>query len=189
MDCIKQFVKCVAHMHSQLLIHSDIKPGNVLIHTDLSRVTVVDFGMSQPVMCCLEKYGTQRYRAPEFTYASQEAKSGGAARDAEAWAVAVTCTLFAVGRGYLVPKETGDGDCYRGIRQDRLLSKASQLQTPWARDFATDKGRHKTIDDANMWEFIGKTLTHDPISHSKALQAFSSQYTFSFDLSLPHVLA
>ena len=177
LDCIKQFVKCVAHMHSQLLIHSDIKPGNVLILKDLSSVTVVDFGMSQPVSCGLEKYGTQGYQAPEFTYTSLDAKSGGAARDAEAWAVAVTCALFAIGRGYLVAKETDDGDRDRGIRQDRLLSKCSQQtpQTPWARDFATDKGRRKTIDDADMWKFIEKTLAYDPIGRSKALQAFSSQ--------------
>ena len=91
--------------------------------------------------------------------------------------MAVTCALFAVERGYLVPKETGNGDSNCGTRQDRLLSKASQQQpeTPWARDFTTDKGRHKAIDDANMWEFIGKTLTYDPIGCSKVLQAFNSQ--------------
>lgn len=46
----QQIVSGVCYIHSQSIVHHDIKPGNIFVNHDLSQVQVGDFGLA----CCLQ---------------------------------------------------------------------------------------------------------------------------------------
>ena len=172
--CMQQLVEGVVMMHNAGLIHGDIKPGNVLIHRDLSRITIVDLGMTGFAMTGISKYGTPGYRAPEFTYDSLTEKKNNAARDAEAWAAGVTLSMFAIAHHHLVQREEADKDRDRAHRTDQVLAAASQTLGDWAQQLVTVGGTVKVVRAVD-WKFIAKLLSYEPSGRSKAMRDLVSK--------------
>jgi serine/threonine protein kinase len=76
LDLFRQVLAAVSHAHRNLVVHRDIKPGNVMVTHD-GRVKLLDFGIAKPISdspsetATAERYFTPAYAAPEqFTGAS-----------------------------------------------------------------------------------------------------------------------
>uniref|UniRef100_A0A069DUK7 non-specific serine/threonine protein kinase n=1 Tax=Panstrongylus megistus TaxID=65343 RepID=A0A069DUK7_9HEMI len=86
-EIFKKIVKGVEYIHSQGIVHHDIKPSNIFVSSDLTEVQVGDFGLA----CCLLAHpptslsviathpqgqvGTRLYAAPEQLQGTCDPKS------------------------------------------------------------------------------------------------------------------
>jgi serine/threonine protein kinase len=111
-EVLLQMAQGLEYIHSQGLIHRDVKPENILISCDNPAVIKwADFGMSRAVVTGSKTFswskfqGTDRWLAPELITAPQEKKIKGSQK----------CDIFALGCVFfffLVPgvHPFGDGD-------------------------------------------------------------------------------
>ena len=65
---LAQIGEGIAHIHSNGLVHSDIKPENIIVSNDLSSAVIVDLGLSRDLASSVvaASGGTPRYMAPEL---------------------------------------------------------------------------------------------------------------------------
>ena len=73
LELMTEIAKGVEYLHSQNVIHRDIKPGNILVANDSPiHVKLTDFDLSKfleenyDTSLMTENVGTERYKAPEF---------------------------------------------------------------------------------------------------------------------------
>ena len=70
LDLFRQVLAAVSHAHRNLVVHRDIKPGNVLVDHE-GRAKLLDFGIAKPLSspanetATAERYFTPSYAAPE----------------------------------------------------------------------------------------------------------------------------
>ena len=92
---ISQLIRGVAHIHSNKVIHRDLKLGNLFIDSDLV-LKIGDFGLSARLSDAFEKRkslcGTPNYLAPEML---EKLPYGG---EIDAWAIGVITYSLLVGR-------------------------------------------------------------------------------------------
>ena len=43
----KQIISGLSYLHSKQIIHQDLKPGNIILHSNYSKVKLIDLGISQ----------------------------------------------------------------------------------------------------------------------------------------------
>ncbi|XP_076376096.1 serine/threonine-protein kinase PLK1 isoform X1 [Megalopta genalis] len=124
---MKQMVRGVAYIHSQKVVHRDLKPGNMFL-SDRMIVKIGDFGLAtrpdgqrRRVTIC----GTPNYIAPEVLY--KQAYS----YEADVWALG--CILYALLVGQppfdtATLKETYDRICNNHYREvdDTIASRSGQ---------------------------------------------------------------
>lgn len=95
LDCIlflRQVCEGVAYMHSQSVVHLDLKPENIMCHTRTShQIKIIDFGLAQrldtnaPVRVL---FGTPEFIPPEIiSYEPIDFKS-------DMWSVGVICYVL-----------------------------------------------------------------------------------------------
>lgn len=72
-DCIlfmRQICEGVAYMHSQSIVHLDLKPENIMCHNRTShQIKIIDFGLAQkldPNHPTRVLFGTPEFIAPEI---------------------------------------------------------------------------------------------------------------------------
>jgi hypothetical protein len=176
--CILALARGVFSIHSLFLIHADIKLDNIMIHHDLSSVTIVDLGNATAANCGLSSYGTAGYRAPELAGLDTERKVNVYARALETWAVGVTALQFACGVKDLCVRLEGDQLGDRSVRQDKeLAGKASAAVKEaglWAKQFAVERvgTEHVIRDDGKVFGFIDAALSVDLRIRAGALNNF-----------------
>ncbi|XP_031834532.1 serine/threonine-protein kinase PLK1 isoform X2 [Nomia melanderi] len=129
---MKQMVTGVAYIHSQKVVHRDLKPGNMFL-SDRMIVKIGDFGLAtrpdgqrRRVTIC----GTPNYIAPEVLY--KQAYS----YEADVWALG--CILYALLVGQppfdtATLKETYDRICNNHYREvdDTIASRSGQDLIRW----------------------------------------------------------
>nr|CCC91198.1 putative serine/threonine-protein kinase [Trypanosoma congolense IL3000] len=103
---MRQIVSAVEYMHSNLIIHRDLKLGNVMI--DLAgNMKVGDFGFASELTSPLDRKttvcGTPNYIAPEVL--ACETSSAGYGLEADIWSLGVLLYALAIGKP---PFETKD---------------------------------------------------------------------------------
>jgi serine/threonine protein kinase len=113
-EVLLQMAQGLEYIHSQGLIHRDVKPANILIsHDNPAVVKWADFGLSRAVVTGSKTFswsklqGTDRWLAPELITATQENKIKGSQK----------CDIFALGCVFfffLVPgvHPFGEGDVF-----------------------------------------------------------------------------
>ncbi|GIX37210.1 MAG: hypothetical protein KatS3mg127_0449 [Silanimonas sp.] len=101
-DLLMQACEAVAHAHRHLVVHRDIKPGNVLVDAE-SRVVLVDFGISRLLEETREaSTGTYAF-TPRF--AAPEQRSGGAISTAtDVWGLGALAHLLLAGEPPNLPE-------------------------------------------------------------------------------------
>lgn len=111
-------VTYVNAVHSQGIVHRDIKPDNLLLSKD-DVLKIVDFGVSEmfektSVMMTAKSAGSPAFLPPELCYAGHGNVSGTAA---DIWSMGVTlyCLLF----GRLPFSHSGVMDLYEAIKHDQ----------------------------------------------------------------------
>ena len=97
------------HLHSRMMIHRDLKPGNVLLQGDTPRLT--DFGVSRVLRTSgsTQVAGTPAYMAPEMF-------DGLFSEQTDLWAAGVM--LYKMLAGTLPFSQQGWGALYAAIRED-----------------------------------------------------------------------
>ncbi len=94
---LTDIVRGVDYLHSQKVVHRDIKPDNLLINRD-NVVKVSDLGVSQLVTTyndMLQTYsGTPAFLSPEICSSTGNAFSG---KQADVWAIGITLYIFIFG--------------------------------------------------------------------------------------------
>ncbi len=66
-DFLIQILDGLSYIHSKMLVHRDIKPDNILVNTEYTRLKIADFGISKDLEGS-ESYGpagTMHYMSPE----------------------------------------------------------------------------------------------------------------------------
>ncbi|PAV86754.1 hypothetical protein WR25_17120 [Diploscapter pachys] len=88
----KQLIAGLVYLHSLGIIHKDIKPGNLLLSTDLT-LKISDFGVAEELSpfqgndFCQTVQGTPKFQAPELVSGNSEFYYG---HKADVWACGVT---------------------------------------------------------------------------------------------------
>ncbi|KAH8613864.1 Protein tyrosine kinase Protein kinase domain [Trypanosoma vivax] len=113
---MRQIVSAVGHMHSKLIIHRDLKLGNVMIDFN-GNMKVGDFGFASELVSPADKKttmcGTPNYMAPEVI--NTEKGGCGYGLEADIWSLGALLYALAVGKP---PFETRDIDTtYDKIRR------------------------------------------------------------------------
>ena len=172
LTCIHALVSGVVAIHDRLLLHTDIKLNNLLIHDDLSSVTIVDLGNSVTAEEGFANYGTAGYRAPELASGFRVRREGDA-RCLEAWAVGVTALQLVSGSLHLVEKVGEEDKHDRAERQDAALARlAREGSRHWPKALAHEKGGQAVIDNEELFAFIRNTLSILPQERERALRAY-----------------
>uniref|UniRef100_A0A8C4S5J2 non-specific serine/threonine protein kinase n=1 Tax=Erpetoichthys calabaricus TaxID=27687 RepID=A0A8C4S5J2_ERPCA len=155
-NILSQVVDAVQHIHSCLVFHRDLKPGNILIQTTTRKIKLIDFGCG--TMLKKGKYqsfeGTTLYAPPEvFSLEYHEAIP------TTSWSLGVT--LFELLCGQLPFQKVGEILCGRFIfTQD--LSEGRKVRS-WhgcvrfcinfvPRDLTMPRARNKTNTRLNKVE-------------------------------------
>lgn len=95
-----QIIKGVNHLHENRIFHRDLKPDNVLVSDDLSKVKLADFGLSrtvhQPFRPMSREIMTLWYRSPESCMGYKEYSIG-----VDCWAIGCIFAQLVNGRSLL----------------------------------------------------------------------------------------
>ncbi|XP_039623459.1 serine/threonine-protein kinase pim-2-like [Polypterus senegalus] len=121
-NILSQVVQAVQHIHSCLVFHRDLKPGNILIQTTTGKIKLIDFGCG--TMLKKGKYqsfeGTTLYAPPEvFSLEYHEAIP------TTSWSLGVT--LFELLCGQLPFQKVGEILCGRFIFTQDLSDECQDL--------------------------------------------------------------
>lgn len=96
-----EIVKAVDYLHENRVFHRDLKPDNVLISNDCSKVKLADFGLSRTIHQPFRPYSreimTLWYRSPEACMGYKEYSIG-----VDVWAVACIFAQLVNGRSLLM---------------------------------------------------------------------------------------
>ena len=64
-----QIISAIKYLHSQNIVHHDIKPDNIIINKNIDKIKLIDFGLSAKVFDYTRKVnrigGNIRYMSPE----------------------------------------------------------------------------------------------------------------------------
>ncbi|XP_017771310.1 PREDICTED: cyclin-dependent kinase-like 4 [Nicrophorus vespilloides] len=130
---IFQVCRAISYIHSNNIIHRDVKPENVLV-SSLGVVKLCDFGFARLVSSagdpCTEYVATRWYRAPELLVGEQQYGAG-----VDIWAIGCLFSEMITGDP-LFPGESDIDQLYLIVktigkpcqRHQQLMSKNSQLR-------------------------------------------------------------
>jgi eukaryotic-like serine/threonine-protein kinase len=83
----RQVLAAAAHAHRNLIVHRDIKPGNVMVD-DTGQVKLLDFGIAKPLLGAASETATaDRYLTPAYAAPEQFTNSS----------IGVACDVYALG--------------------------------------------------------------------------------------------
>ncbi|TPP51702.1 Protein kinase domain family protein [Leishmania donovani] len=119
-----QCLSALQYMHSECVIHRDLKPGNIMLDRELN-VKIGDFGLAAELQYDGERKrticGTPNYIAPEII----DHKSHGHSYEVDTWSLGVILYTLLVGQP---PFQMEDVEStYKRIRQCRYDFPASEL--------------------------------------------------------------
>lgn len=148
---ILQVARAVAHAHARLVVHRDLKPGNILVTADGS-VRLLDFGVAK----LLENEGGEQtqFAARAFTpdYAAPEQVSGGPIGTAtDTYSLARVSYRLLTG---VLPKTT------------------AELDVPLASTCASDR-QHKRRLQGDLDAILNRALKKDPAERYASVDAFA----------------
>ncbi|OQR91576.1 protein kinase [Achlya hypogyna] len=137
---IKQLLEGVQYLHSQCVIHRDLKLGNLFLTSDM-QLKIGDFGLASHLDSRAEKRktmcGTPNYIAPEIL---NGARNDGHSFEVDVWSTGVILYTLLVGRP---PFETRDvKDTYRLIRANDYSFPDTVALSPAAVNLITEILRH-----------------------------------------------
>lgn len=91
---LHQILEALAYMHSQSILHRDVKLDNILLGSD-GRIRICDFGISKKMPAkglIFEHIGTPAYIAPEIVV-----EKGYSGFKADVWSLGITCFIAMTG--------------------------------------------------------------------------------------------
>jgi hypothetical protein len=155
--CLKSLGAAISALHQRALIHGDLKPSNILIHTSMTGVTVTDMGCCRGSEVGLRHTATPGFRSPETgtlplpgggaaggAAGGTVYRRGNAAYACDTWAVGMVALCFTVRREQLVAA-TCKGD------QDQAFGQ-------WAVDAAAAPSMDRTWVERRVLSLKGVTM-------------------------------
>lgn len=122
-----QLLDAVQYIHSEGIVHRDIKPGNVLL-TGYTRAKLCDFGLAarwrsgEPLLC--KKTGTPNYVAPEIIRKS----SAGYTNQIDCWSLGCTIYFMYTGQSLYRVSRGDKKALFRAIRKEPVPNLPSRCK-------------------------------------------------------------
>jgi calcium/calmodulin-dependent protein kinase kinase 2 len=147
--------KCTPLVHTQGIIHRDIKPDNCLITED-GVLKIVDFGVSEMFekdseMNTAKSAGSPAFMPPELCVVKHGEVSG---RAADVWSMGVT--LYCLRYGRIPFEKTGMLELYESIKNDPLELGELEHEEDWkalmVRILEKDPQKRITMDEIRVSE-------------------------------------
>jgi hypothetical protein len=184
---VRPIMRCilsgVAYIHSQNVIHRDLKPGNILINNP-NDVRIADFGMAKyvPSITDVTKYTicTEMYRAPELMVRDKGATYSTAI---DMWSVG--CIFYELLTREALFEPVRDVTPEKLLkRRFAILGKPTLEEFPLMREFPEFESipNYKRdsfedeIPDESARSLLCLLLTYDPMRRITAKQALSHPY-------------
>ena len=151
-------------MHSQNVVHRDLKLENILIDRQSKQIKLIDFGFSTEVISMKETRlpfvcGTPIYMSPEV--AQKKDHLGG---PADIWALGVVLFILLTGK---MP--------FHGGFEEDLFRKISQCKYKWPDFLQDDKGKDAEISQGAK-NLVRKMFTVDPNRRPSAEQLLKDNW-------------
>lgn len=168
-----QCLSAMQYMHSECVIHRDLKPGNIMLDSELN-IKIGDFGLAAELQYDGERKrticGTPNYIAPEII----DHKSHGHSYEVDTWSLGVILYTLLVGQP---PFQMEDVEStYKRIRQCRYDFPASVPEN--ARDLITQilqssPAHRPTLMDIRQHSFFASPTP--PLSPPESFASFGLQ--------------
>jgi len=170
---LKQIVEALAYLHSQNVVHRDLKLENLLLKekptaNQALHVKITDFGLSKVYQGCQmhTACGTPFYVAPEILLAADDDEAGyGSAIDM--WAVGVLLYILLSGRLPFSGDE--DEELFKNILEAKIVWKSPQFDNV----------------SADAKDLIMKLIVLDPQERYTALQALTHPFISANNHTVP----
>eukprot|EP00980_Cylindrotheca_fusiformis_P026137 scaffold15472_cov117-Cylindrotheca_fusiformis.AAC.1 len=193
-----QLLAALTHLQHHTIIHSDLKPDNILVSADLSSVSICDFGSaidsSESVEMVTPYLVSRFYRAPEIILGLVPSYA------VDLWSIAVTVVELFIGK--VLFKGTNNNDMLnqmmqhigpfsnRLIRQHLVQTKRFPLPAHFTQEAATYVFRQETVDPVSG-QAVHKEISlqsFTPCLQSKILKAKSAKDSRSLILRFSDLL-
>ncbi|EQC30829.1 PLK/PLK-UNCLASSIFIED protein kinase [Saprolegnia diclina VS20] len=156
---IKQLLEGIQYLHSQCVIHRDLKLGNLFLTSDM-QIKIGDFGLASHLDSKAEKRktmcGTPNYIAPEIL---NGARNDGHSFEVDVWSTGVIMYTLLVGKP---PFETADvKNTYRLIRANTYTFPDTVALSSAARGLIIDILRHDPTQRPSITSILKHPFLRD----------------------------
>jgi eukaryotic-like serine/threonine-protein kinase len=176
-DRIRLFLEAcsaVEYAHRKLVVHRDLKPGNVLVTTD-GALKLLDFGTAKLVLTVLAESATTRFGAMTPRYASPEQLRGEpVSTSMDIYSLGVMLYELVTGAWPFGDPHSPIAGLERAVRDIDPPPPGSLITDESARLRSTSKAKLARVLDGDLRSVITKAIESDPRRRYTSVEQFSA---------------